>query len=134
VISAATSTSSITSPVSEANSTLTPAGADDRLRRDADPLQREQDEAEADQDAAEAADARRLAREEQDDAQKIRSGASHDMSNDSTTVTIDVPTSAPSMTASALAVVMIPWPANAATISAVAVELWIRPVTPMPGR
>ena len=65
---------------------------------------------------------------------KISSGASHDRSNDRITVTSDVPTSAPSMTASAGAVLISPWPANAATISAVAVLLWMRPVTPRPAR
>ena len=65
---------------------------------------------------------------------KIRSGASQDRSNDRMTVTSEVPTSAPSMTASAGAVPMRPWPANAATISAVAVLLWMRPVTPRPAR
>ena len=64
--------------------------------------------------------------------QKISSGASQERSSDRTTVTSDVPTSAPSITASALAVVTRPWPANAETMSAVAVELWMRPVTPMP--
>ena len=56
---------------------------------------------------------------------KISSGASHDRSNDSSTVTSAVPTSAPSMTASAGAVPIRPCPANDATISAVAVLLWI---------
>ena len=49
----------------------------------------------ADQDAAEAADGFGLAREVQTTPTKIRSGASHERSNDSTTVTSDVPTSAP---------------------------------------
>src|SRR6185295_4051569 len=65
---------------------------------------------------------------------KISSGASHDRSNDSRTVTSAVPTSAPSMTARAGAVPISPWPANDATISAVAVLLWIRPVTPSPAK
>ncbi len=65
---------------------------------------------------------------------KISSGASHDRSNDRISVTSDVPTSAPSITASAGAVPMRPWPAKAATISAVAVLLWISPVTPSPAR
>ena len=65
---------------------------------------------------------------------KISSGASQDRSNDRITVTSDVPTSAPSMTASAGAVLISPWPANAETISAVAVLLWMRPVTPRPAR
>ena len=65
---------------------------------------------------------------------KIRSGASHDRSNDSRTVTSAVPTSAPSITASAGAVPIKPWPANDATISAVAVLLWMRPVTPNPAK
>ena len=63
---------------------------------------------------------------------KISSGASHDRSNDRTTVTSAVPTSAPSITASAGAVPIKPWPANAATISAVAVLLWMSAVTPRP--
>ena len=54
---------------------------------------------------------------------KIRNGASHDKSNDNTSVTSAVPTSAPSITDSAGAVPINPWPANAATISAVAVLL-----------
>ena len=49
-------------------------------------------------------------------------------------MTSDVPTSAPSITASAGAVAISPWPANAATISAVAVLLWISPVTPTPAK
>ena len=65
---------------------------------------------------------------------KIRSGASHDRSNDRITVTSEVPTSAPSMTASAGAVLMRPCPANAEMISAVAVLLWMRPVTPRPAK
>ena len=65
---------------------------------------------------------------------KISNGASHDRSKERMTVTNDVPTSAPSITASAGAVEMSPWPANAATISAVAVLLWMRPVTPSPAR
>src|SRR6476620_11526007 len=65
---------------------------------------------------------------------KISNGASHDRSNDSNTVTNAVPTSAPSMTASAGAVPMSPCPANDATISAVAVLLWISPVTPRPAK
>ncbi len=65
---------------------------------------------------------------------KISSGESHDRLNDSTTVTSDVPTSAPSITASACAVPMRFWPANAATISAVAVLLWISAVIPTPAK
>ncbi len=65
---------------------------------------------------------------------KISSGASHDRSNDRMTVTSDVPTSAPSITASAGAVLIRPWPANAATMSAVAVLLWMSPVTPRPAK
>ena len=65
---------------------------------------------------------------------KIRSGDSQDRSNDRTTVTSDVPTSAPSITASACAVPIKPWPANAATISAVAVLLWISAVMPTPAK
>ena len=65
---------------------------------------------------------------------KISSGASQDRSNDRTSVTSAVPTSAPSMTANPGAVPISPWPANAATISAVAVLLWMRPVTPSPAR
>ena len=63
---------------------------------------------------------------------KISSGASHDRSNERMTVTSDVPTSAPSITASAGAVPMSPCPANAATIRAVAVLLWMSAVTPRP--
>ena len=63
---------------------------------------------------------------------KISNGASHDRSTARNIVTSDVPTSAPSITASAGAVPINPWPANAATISAVAVLLWINPVTPTP--
>ena len=65
---------------------------------------------------------------------KISSGASQDRSNERITVTSDVPTSAPSMTASAGAVLISPWPANAEMISAVAVLLWMSPVTPSPAR
>ncbi len=64
----------------------------------------------------------------------ISSGASHDRSKDSRTVTSAVPTSAPSITASAGAVPINPCPANDATISAVAVLLWISPVTPSPAK
>ena len=38
------------------------------------------------------------------------------------------------MTASAGAVPISPWPTNEATISAVAVLLWMRPVTPRPAK
>ncbi len=65
---------------------------------------------------------------------KMSSGASHDRSNDRMSVTSDVPTSAPSITASAGVVPMRPWPANAATMRAVAVLLWMRPVTPRPAK
>ena len=43
-----------------------------------------------------------------------------------------VPTSAPSMTASAAEVSIRPCPTNELVSSAVAVLLWIRPVTPIP--
>jgi hypothetical protein len=109
-------------------------GLHERLGRDRDPLQREDDEPEADEDAAEAPDVGRLLGEEQRDADEDESGASQDRSNDRITVTSDVPTSAPSITASAGAVLMRPCPANAATISAVAVLLWMRPVTPRPAK
>ena len=62
----------------------------------------------------------------------IRIGETKLMSNDSTSVTIAVPTSAPSMTASAGAVAMSPCPANAATMSAVAVLLCSSAVTDRP--
>ena len=65
---------------------------------------------------------------------KISSGASHERSNDSTSVTSAVPTSAPSITDSAGAVPINPCPANAATINAVAVLLWISAVTPSPAK
>ncbi len=63
---------------------------------------------------------------------KIRNGDSHDRSNENTSTIRLVPTSAPSITASAGAVPIRPWPAKAATISAVAVLLWSSPVTPSP--
>ncbi len=63
---------------------------------------------------------------------KISSGDSHDRSNENTSTIRLVPTSAPSITASAGAVAISPCPAKAATISAVAVLLWMRPVTPSP--
>src|SRR5437879_7644771 len=65
---------------------------------------------------------------------KIRNGASHDKSYESTSVTSAVPTSAPSITESAGAVPINPCPANAATINAVAVLLWISAVTPSPAK
>ncbi len=49
-------------------------------------------------------------------------------------MTSDVPTSAPSITASACAVPIKPCPANEATISAVAVLLWISAVMPTPAK
>ena len=80
-------------------------GLDDGACRHADPLQREDDEPESDQDAPEAADGARLAwrgtgrRRRRSAAARATRGRS-----ESTTVTSDVPTSAPSMTASAGAV------------------------------
>ena len=59
-------------------------------------------------------------------------GASHCRSSDSTWATSVVPTSAPSITASAGAVSTRPRPANEATTKAVAVLLCRTPVTPMP--
>ena len=63
---------------------------------------------------------------------KINSGESHDRSNENTSVISAVPTSAPSITASAGAVAMRPWPTKDATIRAVAVLLWMSAVMPKP--
>jgi len=62
----------------------------------------------------------------------MSSGDNHDRSNENTRTIRLVPTSAPSITASAGAVAIKPWPTNAATISAVAVLLCISAVTPSP--
>ena len=63
---------------------------------------------------------------------KIRSGDSHDRSNENTTAITLVPTSAPSMTASAALVVTRFLPTNEATIRQVAVLDWTMLVTPRP--
>ena len=63
---------------------------------------------------------------------KISRGDSHDRSNEKTTVISAVPTSAPSITASAGAVAINPWPTNEATIRQVAVLDCTSPVTTMP--
>jgi len=63
---------------------------------------------------------------------KISSGDSHDRSNEKTTAISAVPTSAPSITASAGAVAISPWPTNEATIRQVAVLDCTSPVTAMP--
>ena len=62
----------------------------------------------------------------------MSSGDSHDRSSENTSVISAVPTSAPSITASAGAVAINPWPANDATINAVALLLWISAVMPSP--
>ena len=54
--------------------------------------------------------------------------------SDSTCTITAVPTSAPSITASAAAVVSSPWATNDDVSSAVAVELCSNPVTPSPAR
>jgi hypothetical protein len=63
---------------------------------------------------------------------KISSGDSHDRSNENTTAIIAVPTSAPSITASAAPVPTSPVPTKDATIRQVAVLLCTRLVTPSP--
>ena len=63
---------------------------------------------------------------------KISSGDSHDRSNEKTTVISAEPMSAPSITASAGAVAIRPWPTKEATIRPVAVLDCTRQVTPMP--
>ena len=63
---------------------------------------------------------------------KISSGDSHDRSNENTTAIRLVPTSAPSITASAADSVTSDRPRNDVTIRQVAVLLWIRLVTPSP--
>ena len=62
----------------------------------------------------------------------ISKGESQDRSKENTSVIIAVPTSAPSITASAGAVAINPCPAKAASMSAVALLLWISAVTPRP--
>ena len=63
---------------------------------------------------------------------KMSRGESHERSNENTSVISAVPTSAPSITARAGAVAISPWPTNDATITAVAVLLWINAVMPSP--
>ncbi len=132
VNSAATSMSSSTSPVSEAKITLTPAAwtkglAATEIHCSAKMIRPSPIRMRPKRPTLVDCRARKSVT-----PTKISSGASHDRSKDRMMVTSDVPTSAPSMTASAGAVLISPWPAKAATISAVAVELWIRPVTPSP--
>jgi hypothetical protein len=64
--------------------------------------------------------------------EKMRKGESHDRSNEKMSTIRLVPTSAPSMTESAGAVAIRPWPTKDATINAVAVLLWSSAVTPSP--
>jgi hypothetical protein len=71
---------------------------------------------EADEDAADRAEAAVLARDVDDDADEDQSGESHERSNEKTTAITLVPTSAPSMTASAALVVTRFLPTNEATI------------------
>ena len=63
---------------------------------------------------------------------RIKSGDSHDRSNENTTTIRLLPMSAPSITASAAPVATSPLPTNEATIRQVAVLDWTRVVTPMP--
>ena len=63
---------------------------------------------------------------------KINSGDSHDKSSEKTTAITLVPTSAPSITASAAVRETMPWPTNDETISAVAVLDCTMAVTPIP--
>ena len=65
---------------------------------------------------------------------KMNSGDSQDRSNENTTAIRLVPTSAPSITASASGSVTSPWPTKADTMSAVAVLDCTSAVTPMPER
>ena len=66
--------------------------------------------------------------------QNSSSGDSHDRSKENTCTIKLVPTSAPSMMASADAVAIRPRPANEVAITAVAVLLCTSPVTPSPAR
>ncbi len=63
---------------------------------------------------------------------KISSGDSHDRSSENTCTMMAVPTLAPSMMASAGATAIRPWPTKELTMTAVALLLWTRPVTPRP--
>ncbi len=63
---------------------------------------------------------------------KMNSGDNHDRSRENTTAIRLVPTSAPSITASAEGSTMSPWPTKDATINAVAVLDCTRAVTPRP--
>ena len=63
---------------------------------------------------------------------KIKSGDNHDRSNENTTAIKLVPTSAPSITASARGSATSPWPTKDDTINAVAVLDCTSAVTPMP--
>ena len=63
---------------------------------------------------------------------KMNSGDSQDRSNENTTAIRLVPTSAPSITASAVGSATRPWPTKEETISAVAVLDCTSAVTPMP--
>ncbi len=62
----------------------------------------------------------------------IASGASHDRFSANNCTSSAVPTSAPSIIASAAEVTIIPCPTNDEASSAVAVELCSSPVTPNP--
>ena len=134
VISAATSMSSSTSPVSEAKITLTPAAstiglAATEIHCSANMMRPRPIITRPNWPIAFSCRARNSTT-----PMKMRSGDSHDRSNDSTTVTSEVPTSAPSITASACEVPISPCPAKAATMSAVAVLLWISAVIPTPAK
>ena len=112
---------------------LDAGGLGQRLGREHDQLQRQDDQAEADQDAAEAPDVGRLRASGTARRRRRSAAATATTGRTRTPATIRlVPTSAPSITASAGAVAIRPWPTNAATISAVAVLLWISAVTPSP--
>ncbi len=65
---------------------------------------------------------------------KISSGDSQDRSSENTCTISAVPTLAPSMMASAGATAIRPWPTNELTMTAVALLLWTSPVTPSPAR
>ena len=104
-----------------------------RPGRGDDQLQRERDQAEADQDAADRADAAVLARDE--DRRRRRRSAAATATTGRTRrrpPSALVPTSAPSITASAALVVTRSLPTNEATIRQVAVLDWTMLVTPRP--
>ena len=65
---------------------------------------------------------------------KMNNGDSHDKSSENTTAITLVPTSAPSITASAAGSPTSPWPTNDDTMSAVAVLDCTTAVTPIPER